>query len=190
MQECPRCGAYLEDRETQCPFCNRDLSSGPGRSHDEIIAGSVRADALSIELFRHLAYMPLLTLPSPSGWDYRPLGLVTAQSVIGTGFVAELASSFADVFGRQSGTLRDKVRVGEETCKAGLRLDALRLGAHAVIGVNVNHAEVGGAKQMIMVCMAGTAVRLDSLDILDERVATSVARAGVLLAEAASARSG
>lgn len=183
MQECPRCGAHLEDAERICRFCNRDLGDRPALSAEAIIARERRSSAVSDSLLRHLVHMPLLTLHHPPGWSFRPLALVTAQSVSGTGFASEIAASLSDVFGGQSGAFQGKLRGGEETCKASLRLDALRLGAHAVIGVDVKYAEVGHVKSMLMVCMSGTAVRLDDPGVLEPAAAASVVRAGELLAK-------
>lgn len=183
MQECPRCGAYLKDGERRCPYCSRDLTTAPARSHEQILRGQ-QTEALSTELLNHLAHVPLLTLQEPPAWEYRPLALVTAQAIIGTGLLSEMASSFADFFGRGSIALRDKLRIGEENCRSALRLDALRVGGHAVIAVQVSYAEVGGSKEMLMVCMAGTAIRLATLDVLEPQAAASVRRAHEHLARA------
>ena len=117
----------------------------------------------------------------PFGWEYDSLALVTAQSVTGTGIFADIGSIFTDAFGAQSGMYVSKIQQGEELCSSRLRLDALKLGAHAVIGVDVDYADVGGSKSMLMVCMTGTAVRLRNLDVLPRPVRDNLARAHELL---------
>jgi hypothetical protein len=42
------------------------------------------------------------------------------------------------------------------------------LGGNAVIATDIDYAEVGGVRAMLMVCMAGTAVRLNNLqEVMD-----------------------
>jgi hypothetical protein len=45
-------------------------------------------------------------------------------------------------------------------CRNQLRFKAVKLGCNAIIATDVDYAEVGGGKGMLMVCMAGTAVKL------------------------------
>lgn len=46
-----------------------------------------------------LTCIPLASIPSPHGWSYQTLGLVTAQSVSGTGLFSDVTSAFTDLFG-------------------------------------------------------------------------------------------
>ncbi|WP_051189674.1 heavy metal-binding domain-containing protein [Daejeonella oryzae] len=112
----------------------------------------------------------MVTLKSPKDWDYTVLRIVTAQSVTGTGVVSEFASSFTDLFGMQSKKYNTKIKAGEDLCKAQLRLDAVSIGANAIIATDIDDAEVGGDESMLMVCMAGTAIRLANPGILAEDI--------------------
>ena len=51
-------------------------------------------------------------------------------------------------------------------CFAQLRKQALDLGGNAVIATDIDYSEIGAAKGMLMVCMAGTSIRLKNIDIL------------------------
>ena len=99
------------------------------------------------------------------------VGMVTGQSITGTGIISEIASSFTDLFGMQSGKFGNKIKEGENICKAQLRLAAAHLGACAVIATDIDYSEVGGGKGMLMVCMSGTAIKLNNLDVLDSEAA-------------------
>ncbi len=114
-----------------------------------------------------LTIIPVVTLQNPKDWDYRVLRMVTAQSVTGTGVVSEISSSFSDFFGMQSNRLNSKLRNGENICKSALRMEAISLGGNAIIATDIDYAEVGGDKGMLMVCMSGTAIKLKNLDILE-----------------------
>ena len=94
--------------------------------------------------------------------------MVTGQSTTGTGVISEFTSSFTDFFGAQSGRYNQKLKAGENMCFSQLRLQALDLGGNAVIATDIDYSEIGGDKGMLMVCMAGTAIRLENVDILEK----------------------
>ena len=104
--------------------------------------------------------VPIVSLQNPMGWSYEPMGLVTAQTVTGTGIFSDVTSAFTDLFGTQSGTYNAKLREGEDACKASLRLQAIEQGGNAIAAVDVDYAEVGGTRAMLMVCMTGTVIRV------------------------------
>ena len=111
--------------------------------------------------------IPIVTLQYPQDWKYQSLEIVTAQSVIGTGVISEVTSTWTDFFGLESSRYSNKLKKGEETCKNILRLDALNMGGNAILGVDIDYSEAGGGKGMLMVCMAGTAVKIKNLDELE-----------------------
>lgn len=113
-------------------------------------------------------HLPVVTIHHPVGWDYTVMEMVTGQSVGGTGITAEITSSFSDLFGSQNNTLRGKLQSGEILCTNQLRKNALDLGANAVIATDIDYAELGTLKGMIMVCMSGTAIKLNNPEILGE----------------------
>ena len=123
-----------------------------------------------------ISAIPVVSIHAPIHWDYDVISIVTAQSTTGTGVITEIASTWTDFFGLQSGFYNRKLRSGEELCFAGLRTAALNLGANAVIGCDIDYAEVGGVSSMIMVCMTGTAVRLKNHDIMGADFASTMER--------------
>lgn len=120
-----------------------------------------------IDEYIHL--IPIITAQSPLGWVYKPLGIVTGQSVTGTGVISEFTSGFADFFGEQSNSFIRKIANGEKMCLAQLRLKTIKMGGHAVIATDIDYGELGSLKGMIMVCAAGTAVELTDLSVLGEK---------------------
>jgi uncharacterized protein YbjQ (UPF0145 family) len=173
---CPRCDATLKVgmlssnqafTESQLALINlwtaEPLSAACNKCGDETLRDA-RKD-LGVELIRAqsslrsaIASVPILSLQSPVGWIYRPIGVVTAQTVTGTGMFSDVASAFTDLFGTQSGTYNAKIREGENICQASLRSQAIELGGNAVLAVDIDYAEVGGQRAMLMVCMTGTVV--------------------------------
>lgn len=104
--------------------------------------------------------IPILSIHHPQGWEYHSIGIVTGQSVTGTGVLSEISSSFTDFFGSQSGAFSSKLAKGETLCMNQLRVKAIQQDCNAIIGTDIDYAEVGGLKGMLMVCMTGTAVKL------------------------------
>jgi uncharacterized protein YbjQ (UPF0145 family) len=131
--------------------------------------------SLESDLRKELRTVPILSLQSPLNWDYSVCGLVTAQSTSGTGALSDLTSTFTDFFGAQSKTYNEKIKRGEEMCKAILRREAVELGGNAVIAADIDYAEVGGGRAMLMICMTGTAVLLKNPEILGEVACLSFA---------------
>jgi uncharacterized protein YbjQ (UPF0145 family) len=99
-------------------------------------------------------------------WRFTPLGLVTGQSVTGTGVFSEFASSWTDFFGAQSKAYNQKIAGGETICQTQLRLKCVELGGNAILATDIDYAEVGGGKGMLMVCMTGTAVLLENTEVM------------------------
>ncbi|WP_227607863.1 YbjQ family protein [Hymenobacter translucens] len=123
---------------------------------------------VSATLNEHIHHIPILSLQAPASWRFTPLGLVTGQSVTGTGVFSEFASSWTDFFGAQSKSYNRKIQGGEEICKTQLRLACVEMGGNAILAADIDYAEVGGQKGMLMVCMTGTAVMLDNTEVMGE----------------------
>ncbi|CAM3258412.1 YbjQ family protein [Aequorivita lipolytica] len=118
------------------------------------------------ELERLIILIPVISIHTPLNWDYEIIGMVTGQSTTGTGVITEFTSSFTDFFGAQSGRHNRKLKEGEDMCFIQLRKQALDLGANAVIATDIDYSEVGAGKGMLMVCMSGTAVKLNNIDVI------------------------
>ncbi|MCL4111631.1 UNVERIFIED_CONTAM: hypothetical protein GTU68_002047 [Idotea baltica] len=100
--------------------------------------------------------------------------MVTGQSTTGTGVFSDFYSSITDLFGMQSNSYNKKLKGGEDLCYAQVRLQALKLGGNAVIATDLDYSEVGVEKGMLMVCMAGTAIKLRNTNVLGEKIKNNV----------------
>lgn len=112
-------------------------------------------------------YIPIISISSPAGWEYEVIDLITAQSTSGTGFASELSESFNDFWGTQSKTINNKLRLGENICKDQLRIRCITEGGNAVVGVDIDYSEIGAQKGLLMICMAGTAIKLKDITVFD-----------------------
>jgi uncharacterized protein YbjQ (UPF0145 family) len=150
--------ALDEERQGGCQQCT-------GASRPYAIANIERKRLRNQEkIVASASKLPLLSINNPQGWTYRSIGLVTAQTTTGTGLISELTTAWTDFFGQQSKVYNNKIRAGEDLCKTSLRLQTLALGGNAILGIDVDYAEVGGQRAMLMVCMTGTAVEISNID--------------------------
>lgn len=160
---------YESEKQTErCQTCGSALYADHKKSLDREIASLTLKLATALE-----QALPLATIHSPHGWDYEVASLVTAQSVLGTGILVEIASEWTDFLGRQSKSYGQKLQTGEALCRNVLRKHAFDEGANAVIGVDVHYTEVGAHKGMLLVCMSGTAVRVRNSQVLGTRAAAA-----------------
>lgn len=183
-EQCPNCreaikkGMFGENKlvvDERVSFINR-YSSRPTEAYcDSCIETAMDSsyatlkrnyNSINRELTKEADALPILTTHTPHNWDYDSVSIVTAQTVSGTGVISEFTSGFTDLFGAQSGAYNKKLVTAEESCFSQLRLKALSLGANAIIATDIDYAEVGSAKGMLLLCMAGTAVKLKNIEIL------------------------
>lgn len=90
------------------------------------------------------------------------LGIVTAEVVYGTNVLRDLFASLRDVFGGRTGSYEQIFERGQREAIAELEKRAQRLGANAIVGVEVDtgtiNVDQGGA--LLLITAIGTAVKL------------------------------
>ncbi|MFV0402665.1 MAG: heavy metal-binding domain-containing protein, partial [Bacteroides graminisolvens] len=70
-------------------------------------------------------------------------------------------ASIRDIVGGRSGAYEEVLREAKETALREMQDQAARMGAHAVIGVDLDYETVGGSGSMLMVTASGTAVYIE-----------------------------
>lgn len=89
--------------------------------------------------------------------DY--LGIVSGETIIGANLFKDFFAGIRDIVGGRSGSYEDVLREAKETALREMSEQAERMGANAVIGVDLDYETVGSSGSMLMVTAAGTAVR-------------------------------
>jgi len=103
--------------------------------------------------------MIVTTTPSVEGREIAEyLGIVSGETIMGANFVRDIAASIADFIGGRAGAYESKLREGRDDCLREMMDEARRLGADAVVGVDIDYEVLG--QSMLMVTASGTAVRL------------------------------
>lgn len=150
---------YLKaDKPAYCTNCSNELLSK--------VAYEFRKQKSDIEtrLQQIIHNIPVLTSPPPVKWEYEVIGMVSAQTTAGTGFATELSRSFNDFFGSGSNATNQKIASATAFCKADLRIQCVRNGGNAIVSTDIDFNEIGsGSTNMLMVCMAGTAIQVTEM---------------------------
>lgn len=103
--------------------------------------------------------MLLSTTPTIEGTPIRQyMGVVTSETIIGANFVRDIFAELRDFFGGRSGSYEQVLREAKTTALRELEDEARRLGANAVVGIDLDYETVGGGGSMLMVTASGTAV--------------------------------
>ncbi|HLN62382.1 MAG TPA: YbjQ family protein [Symbiobacteriaceae bacterium] len=105
--------------------------------------------------------MIVTTTPSVEGRRVvQYLGIVTGETIMGANVFRDIMAGFADMIGGRAGSYESKLREGREMALQEMQVEAQRLGADAVIGVDLDYEVVGQGGSMLMVTASGTAVKL------------------------------
>jgi uncharacterized protein YbjQ (UPF0145 family) len=86
------------------------------------------------------------------------LGVVSGECVYGANFVRDWFASIRDIVGGRSGSYEKVLRDGKEAAIEDMMEAARKLGADAIVGIDLDYESVGDT--MLMVSANGTAVRL------------------------------
>ena len=90
--------------------------------------------------------------------DY--LGVVTGEVIVGANIFKDLLAGIRDIVGGRSGAYEKTLRSAREQAFDEAKAEAAQLGANAIIGVDIDYEVLGREGSMLMVTVAGTAVRL------------------------------
>ncbi|HJV47316.1 MAG TPA: YbjQ family protein [Bacillota bacterium] len=84
--------------------------------------------------------------------------IISTEVILGANVVRDFLASITDIIGGRSGSYENKLADGRETALRELEEKAKRVGANAVIGVDLDFETL--REGMMMVIATGTAVRL------------------------------
>ncbi|WP_100658319.1 heavy metal-binding domain-containing protein [Alteromonas flava] len=86
-------------------------------------------------------------------------GIVVGEAVMGANLFKDLFASIRDIVGGRSGSYEDELTRARKIAFAEIEQEARMLGANAVIGIDIDYQVIGDKGSMLMVSIAGTAVR-------------------------------
>ncbi len=105
--------------------------------------------------------MIITTTPTIEGRPIRDyLGIVTGEVIVGANIFKDLFAGIRDIVGGRSGAYEGALRDARHEAIKELEYEAKRLGADAVVAIDLDYEVVGSQGSMLMVSITGTAVKL------------------------------
>jgi uncharacterized protein YbjQ (UPF0145 family) len=86
------------------------------------------------------------------------LGVVAGETILGANVFRDIGAQIRNITGGRAAGYEKELRNGRDSAIEEMVQEAQKLGADAVIGVDIDYETVGGS--MLMVTAAGTAVKL------------------------------
>lgn len=88
------------------------------------------------------------------------LGVVCGEAIIGAHLFRDLFAGITNIIGGRAGGYEHALREARDIAIREMCEEAQRLGADAVVGVDLDYEALGADNGMLMVTAAGTAVKL------------------------------
>lgn len=138
---CPKCGELILENASRCIYCDYDekqkqktidLENPP----DLLVSSTPLLDGYVIDEY---------------------LGYVSAETAMGLGVFKSLSAGISDLVGVEAKGLGEKFSEAKGLSFAKVLHEAARLGANAVVGLNIEITSVG---DLAVVMSKGTAVRI------------------------------
>ncbi len=86
------------------------------------------------------------------------LGIVSGEAIIGANFIKDFFASVRDIVGGRAGSYEEGLREAKNIAMAEMQDYASRLGANAILGIDLDYETMGSAGSMLMVSASGSAV--------------------------------
>ena len=104
----------------------------------------------------------LTTTPSLEGKKIsRYFGIVTGEAIIGANLFRDIFAGIRDIVGGRSGSYEQVLREAKVNAINEMEEEARRLGANAVVGIDLDYETIGSNGSMLMVTASGTAVSVE-----------------------------
>ena len=89
------------------------------------------------------------------------LGLVSGEAILGANIFKDFFAGIRDIVGGRSAAYEAELRKAKQIALEEMQSEAARLGANAVVGVDLDYENLGAQGGMLMVCASGTAVKVE-----------------------------
>ncbi len=89
------------------------------------------------------------------------VGLVTGEAIIGANIFRDLFAGIRDIVGGRAGSYESALREAKDYALDEMADRATKMGANAIIGLDLDYETLGKEQGMLMVSASGTAVVLE-----------------------------
>jgi uncharacterized protein YbjQ (UPF0145 family) len=105
--------------------------------------------------------MIVTTTPTVEGRPVQQyLGVVCGEAILGANMMKDLFAGVRDIVGGRSGAYEKELVKAREIALAEMQERAEKMGANAVVGVDLDYETLGSQGGMLTVSAAGTAVKV------------------------------
>lgn len=87
--------------------------------------------------------------------------IVSGETIIGANIVKDFFASITDIVGGRSGKYEQVLREAKQIALREMEENAARLGANAIVAVDLDYETIGDKGSMMMVSASGTAVKVE-----------------------------
>jgi uncharacterized protein YbjQ (UPF0145 family) len=106
--------------------------------------------------------MIVTTTPTIEGHRIsRYVGIVTGEAIIGANVVSDFFARVRDIVGGRAGAYESKLADARTIAMQDMEVAAAKLGANAIVGIDLDYEVLGESNGMLMVTVSGTAVIVD-----------------------------
>lgn len=88
-------------------------------------------------------------------------GIVSGETIIGANIFKDFFAGIRDIIGGRSGSYEKVLREAKDIALKEMSEQAERMGANAVIAIDLDYESVGDTGSMLMVTASGTAVKYE-----------------------------
>jgi len=88
------------------------------------------------------------------------LAVISSEVIIGANIFKDILGGLRDILGGRSGTYERVMEDAKNQALKELEEKAQKLGANAVVGIDLDFETIGSSGSMLMVSASGTAVRV------------------------------
>lgn len=101
----------------------------------------------------------LTTTPTLEGKRItRYYGIVTGEAIIGANIFRDIFAGIRDIVGGRSSSYEEVLREAKQNALTEMEENARRVGANAIVGIDLDYETIGTNGSMLMVTASGTAV--------------------------------
>lgn len=86
------------------------------------------------------------------------LGVVTGEAILGANIFKDIFAGIRDIVGGRSASYERELQEARRIAFNELEEKANRVGANAVVGIDIDYETIGANGSMLMVSVSGTAV--------------------------------
>jgi uncharacterized protein YbjQ (UPF0145 family) len=103
--------------------------------------------------------MIVTTTPTIEGHRIsRYVGIVTGEAIIGANVVSDFFARVRDIVGGRAGAYESKLADARTIAMQDMEAAAVKLGANAIVGIDLDYEVLGESNGMLRVTVSGTAV--------------------------------